>query len=392
MDVAEPMIFRTDPAYGTELGIDGVDRKTSTIAGASAMQTGLVKDGRFEIDQTTLRQLNEQGNASKLGVKVRFGHPAMSDDALGTFLGRMKQFRLNPEGSLSRGDIFFDETSFRTPKGDLGGYVLDLAKNDPSAFGMSVVVVGDREFRLNPDGTRQVNQETGEPLPALLRVKQLLAVDFVDSPAATDSVFGLNDQTFLSAEAFQKLSELMERPDFVRRAHIFFSRAFDLLDAPSAPLSPTKELIMAEPIACATVEALTKEYPALVAQLQTAATKEATEKERARVKEIAELAVSMPCDVDREFLEAIDKGLEFSRAESSFLRVELLSRDREANKPTGLQEDSMPDRQEFTTYEEAWRGILAAEQCSTQQAMGRAQDRYPKLYAQFLATCPRKKK
>ncbi|MDH3282075.1 MAG: hypothetical protein OEQ18_13235 [Gammaproteobacteria bacterium] len=257
---------------------------------------------------------------------------------------------------------------------------------------MSVVVVGDREFRLNPDGTRQVNQETGEPLPALLRVKQLLAVDFVDSPAATDSVFGLNDQTFLSAEAFQKLSELMERPDFVRRAHIFFSRAFDLLDAPSAPLSPTKELIMAEPIACATVEALTKEYPALVAQLQTAATKEATEKERARVKEIAELAVSMPCDVDREFLEAIDKGLEFSRAESSFLRVELLSRDREANKPTGLQEDSMPDRQEFTTYEEAWRGILAAEQCSTQQAMGRAQDRYPKLYAQFLATCPRKKK
>lgn len=396
---SERLIFRTDPSYGVELGVDGVDRKTSTIAGASAMQVGLVKDGRFEIDQTTLKQLNEKGNALKLGAKVRFGHPAMSDDALGSFLGRMRGFRLNPEGTISRGDIYFDETSFRTPRGDLGGYTMDLARSDPSAFGMSVVVLGDREFRMKPDGTREVHPETGEPLPALLRVKELLAVDFVDSPAATNSVFGMNDQTVLSAEAFSKLQALMDRPDFVRRAHIFFSRAFDLLDAPSAPSFPTKEPIMPEPIVCSTVQMLKDEYPKLMAQLHTDAMKEQAEKtseaveaERARVKEIVELALSMPCDVDKELLEAIDKGMEFSRAESSFLRVELQARGRETNKPTGLQEDSMPDRDEFKTYEEAWRGIQSAEKCSTQQAMGKAQDRYPKLYSQFLDNCPRKKK
>lgn len=390
---SERHIFRTDPSYGVELGIDGVDRKTATIAGASAMQVGLVKDGRFEIDHTTLKQLNAKGNHSKLGTKVRFGHPAMSDDALGSFLGRMRGFRLNPEGTLSRGDIFFDETSFRTPKGDLGGYVMDLAKSDPSAFGMSVVVLGDKEFRLHPDGTRQVDPETDEPLPALLRVKELLAVDFVDSPAATNSVFGMNDQTFLSAEAFQKFSELMERPDFVSRAHIFFSRAFALLDAPSAHLSLTKEPTMTEePKKSMTITLLSEEYPALVAELSSTAKAEACKVERERCTKIIELAHTMPCDVKKQALEAISQGTEFSRAESAFLRTEIDYRTREANVPTGLAADSVPEIESFASYEDAWRAIKGAEQCSTQQAMSLAQDRFPKLYDAFLRACPRQRK
>lgn len=398
-DHQEKVILRTDPARGLELGVKGVDRGTATIAGASIMQVGVVKDGRFEIDAKTLKQFNGLANTSKIGLKVRFGHPSMSDDALGTFLGRAKHFRVDPDGTLSRGDIFFDETSFRTPKGDLGGYVLDLATNDPAAFGMSVVVEADREFRLNPDGTRQLHEETGEPLPPLLRIKHPLAVDFVDSPAATNSVFGQafgwNEQTFLSAEAFQKLSQLAERPDFIQRAYVFFSRAFALLEDRQPHIDHfNKEPTMADEkvLILNSVEELTKHYPGLVEQLKKTASEVAMKAERDRVKQIVELAISMPCDVDKELLEAIDKGVEFSRAESSFLRVELSQRGKEANPRTGLGEDSMPDTQTFQTYDEAWRAIKADERCSTQEAMGRAQDRYPKLYQQFLDRCPRKKK
>lgn len=46
----------------------------------------------------------------------------------------------------------------------------------------------------------------------------------------------------------------------------------------------------------------------------------------------------------------------------------------------------------FSSYEDAWRTIKAAERCSTQVAMGRAQDRYPKLYQQFLESCPRRRR
>ena len=49
--------------------------------------------------------------------------------------------------------------------------------------------------------------------------------------------------------------------------------------------------------------------------------------------------------------------------------------------------------QTFTprSYEEAWQTIKRIEHCSTADAMRLAQDRFPKLYQQFLDTCARGK-
>lgn len=391
----DPILFRTEAARGLELGINGVDRGTATIAGAAIMQAGVVKDGRFEVDAKTLKQLVTLGNHGKLGVKVRFGHPSMSDDALGTFLGRAKNFRLDTEGGLARGDIFFDDSSFRTPSGDLGGYVLDLAKNDPSAFGMSVVVRGEREFRIKKDGTPETDAD-GNALPPLLRVKSFFAVDFVDAPAATNSVFGMNAQTALSAEAFQKLNELAERPDFIKRAYAFFQRSWDHMEErPAASLrAQPKEASMPEDKSnvCHTLEELTTQYPSLTQQMSEQGRKEGVEAERARCAAIVECAGTMPCDVKTELLSAVKDGATPEKAEAAFLRVELSERGRERNRPTGLGGDSLPEPDQFSTYEQAWRAIKSAEACSTQEAMRRAQDRYPKLHEQFLEHCPRHKK
>ena len=386
-------ILRADPAIGLELGADSIDRKTATIGGASIIQKGIVKDNRFEIDDETLQQIVKKGNQTNLGIKTRFGHPSMSDDALGTFLGRSKNFRIDPETDLVRADIHFDPTSFTSPNGDLGGYVLGLGESDPKAFGMSVVVKGRTEFRVNKDGTKEKNEETGEQLPPLLRVDSLLGTDFVDSPAATNGLFGMNDQTMISGELMVKLEELMERPEFVNRAYVFFNRAFDLLGETQQPEPKIGGSTMADGEnfkSYTSIEELTKENQGLVKEFQVKVEENATGKERTRAKQIIEFAQSMKCEVGVTVLAAITEGFNVDKAGNEFLKVELATRDQEANDPTGLKGETMPEKtQEFTDYTEAWQTIKRIENCSSADAMRRAQDRFPKLYSQFLASCPK---
>jgi hypothetical protein len=39
-------------------------------------------------------------------------------------------------------------------------------------------------------------------------------------------------------------------------------------------------------------------------------------------------------------------------------------------------------------YKRLWQQIKSEEGCSTQEAMRRAQDRFPQIYSDFLAACP----
>lgn len=378
-------LFRSDKTTGLELGKDSVDRVTATIGGASIIQAGVVKDGRFEIDQKTLKSIVKFGNGAKRGIKMRFGHPSMSDDALGTFLGRVKNFRMNPEETRVMGDLFFDPSSFHTPSGDLGGYLLARAQSDPESFGMSVVVVAEKEERRNKDGTPQKSEETGEVLAPLLRVQQFLGADAVDTPAATDGLFGLNQQTLISAEVYQHLEQLMLRPDFVKRAYVFLGRAMEMFEEEHSPNSPQEEPPMAD--ATKTAKELETEFPNEVEQLMD----QAVAGERKRIHRIVEFAKTLPFNAYDITLKAIDEGWEYFQAESAFLREERAQRAQEATQATGLKDDSQT-KEKFATYQEAWQDIKRNENCSTQIAMNRAQDRYPKLYQAFLDSCPRSKK
>jgi hypothetical protein len=211
---------------GIQDGAAGVDRKGKVIRGFAVMSKGNVKDMRgWEIDNTTLEQIVEAGNAYKMGLKCRFGHPNMSGSALGTFLGRIKNFRV--EGDVARADLFFSDSAFRTPDGDLAGYVMDLAEQDPDAFGTSVVLRDfELEARLDENGEPE-KDEKGEELPPLLRVKGLSAVDAVDDPAANDGMFGqkfFSESVIPSAVMTQFLNKLVEDPDAVDTIMSFLSR------------------------------------------------------------------------------------------------------------------------------------------------------------------------
>lgn len=178
-----------------ELQVDptGGDRKMGLIRGASLIARGEALGHRSWIDAETLNQVSRFGNLSSKGIKVRFTHPSLSGDGLGTFLGRAKNLRVAEEKVV--GDIHFSPTSRETPDGDLGKYVMQLAADDPGSFGMSIVFEHDRkserEFandhqQVDGDGdSRFVSpDEDNEKNYRHVRLSALFAVDFVDEPAA----------------------------------------------------------------------------------------------------------------------------------------------------------------------------------------------------------------
>lgn len=206
---------------GVARGVSGkINRDENIIEGFAVVSKGMAEGHGVEIDDTTLGQVVELGNAREQGIKSRFGHPNMSSEALGTFLGRAKRFRR--DGDVVRADLHIDETAFSTPNGDLGTYVLKLAESDPEAFGASIVFAGTYEQRLNPDGTAQKDDD-GEELPPLARVEELYAVDAVDKPAANTGLFSGTSAQF-SAEMTEFLDNFLGQPEAVEKAISFLER------------------------------------------------------------------------------------------------------------------------------------------------------------------------
>jgi hypothetical protein len=315
----QPKYTRFSIARGIEKGAKGVDRGLKhdkgkgAIFGYAVLTKGKLKDDirQWEMDDLSLDQTVELGNQSKQGLKSRFGHPNMSSEALGTFLGRAKNFR--KDGDIVRADLFFDESAYKTPNGDLAGYVLDLAESDPDSFGSSLVVAQDLEYRLEKDGTPKKDTK-GNNLPALVRFKKLLSSDMVDDPAATEGVFGkfFNESVELSAKATEFLDKLLSNPDAVEKVMVFLERyrenRADVLDGQENIKNQTaKEAKMALEIKDLTADQLRSERSDLVSVFET----EGTKKERARVLEItkAEHTEFAGKGMEAVSQDAIEKGL-----------------------------------------------------------------------------------
>lgn len=229
----------------------GVDREAGIIRGASAMQAVEALGHGCVIDATTLAQVIALGNAAEGGVKVRYTHPGICGDGLGSYLGRMRDFRM--KGDKVVGDIHLSRSAAASPEGNLRDYVLTLAAEDPGAFGMSVVVEGPRVW-VAADGAEYAADQ-GKPtsivaaLPTL-RVTALCAVDVVDEPAANrDGMFGrgaallaLARGTNLdAAEAFASLDHIRDQlgwaPDQVQG---LLGRYLAARVVPAAPIAAAR--------------------------------------------------------------------------------------------------------------------------------------------------------
>ena len=208
-------LFRSDITRDKEVQ---VDRDKNIIRGFAVVTKGVTKDARGEFDDASLDTVMQFGNEMKMGIKSRFGHPNMSSTALGTFLGRVKNFRR--DGDIVRADLQIDKTAFETPDGDLGGYVMNLAESNPDMFGASMVIYWDGEEREELD-------QDGNTLPPFIRVTKLMSVDVVDDPAANNGLFGMpffSDSVKPSAEMTAFLDRFLATPDAVDRAIGFLNK------------------------------------------------------------------------------------------------------------------------------------------------------------------------
>lgn len=276
-------LLRTEIARGIKQGF-GVNREKGIIRGFAVMTKGFIKDQRgWEIDDATLDQVAQAGNSMKTGLKSRFGHPMMSSEALGTFLGRVKNF--GKEGDAVRADLYFDESAYKTPDGDLATYVMDLAENDPEAFGASVVLLEyDLEEQFEADGKTPKKDANGNPLPERLRVAKLSSVDVVDEPAANDGFFGkfFPDNVKLSAGFASFLDGFVQNPEAVEKATAFLKRYED-----NRKKDENKKEDVAMDLKSLTIEVLKAERPDLVEvlskEVKSAGSSEGAASERKRV-------------------------------------------------------------------------------------------------------------
>jgi len=158
-------------AYGQ--GEKKVDREKGIIYNAAIVTPGEAKGHGVQLDTEFVDTVVEQGNASKNGLKMRFGHPSMSSTALGTLIGRVKNFRR--DGDIARGDIFLSKEAKNAPGGDLYEYALGMAENEADMFGTSIVFRPGKKYLRNEEGEKEY-EGFGEEEP-FVECEKLIAVD-----------------------------------------------------------------------------------------------------------------------------------------------------------------------------------------------------------------------
>jgi len=182
--------FLSAPTFG--IALDSVDAESHVLHGVAIVTEGPALGHGVSLDEEFVADVVKQSNATRTGLKSRFGHPTMSSTALGTFLGRAKHLRLDHvDGkAVARGDLFLSSSAADAPGGDLREYVEQLAADDPAAFGMSLAFEAGDIYRRTEDGKKVFPGQkdfNDTPGPDYIGLDELLAADAVDDPAANPS-------------------------------------------------------------------------------------------------------------------------------------------------------------------------------------------------------------
>lgn len=185
--------YRTNPTKARDaLPVDrkggkfgaGIIRGVSLLTVGEAMGHNEWVDGEFAASVAgAVNQMNK-------GAKARFTHPSVSGDGLGRYMGRAFDGRYNAETGQAVADIHLAKAAHDTPDGDLASYVMGLAEEDPEAFAISIAFERDRDAEAAFAESNTADDAFESPDVANtnnyphVRLKALIAADFVDSPAA----------------------------------------------------------------------------------------------------------------------------------------------------------------------------------------------------------------
>ena len=220
----KPTIFRAGVVKGfdqkPEISREGGEFDAGYIKNFAVITKGEALGHGAWVDDTFVAQVAEQLAFAKKGIKARYTHPNQCGDSLSKGLGRVF-YRLSEDGKV-RGDLHFWKAAHKTPDGDLAGFLIDMAEDDPEAFGASISFLRDAEameqFSLeNPESPDPLNV-TPETIPiGLPLVWPEFEVQVAVAPPKTSIV------PALAAEIEAREPHKADKPTFVNLFMFYIS-------------------------------------------------------------------------------------------------------------------------------------------------------------------------
>jgi len=175
------MNFSSDTLY--QPSAPSIDSEKGIIRNVLVVSKGEAKGHNLFLNDAFLEKTALLGNQAAKGVKARYGHPNMCSTALGTYIGRYKNFQKQNDNVIA--DLHLDQTAKISPNGNLYDYILQLAATNPDMFGSSIA------FKCGE--ITALSEQTENPPTSVTRnyasIESLHAVDLVDDPAATEGLF-----------------------------------------------------------------------------------------------------------------------------------------------------------------------------------------------------------
>ena len=191
-------------------GCQKIDFENGIIHGVAVATAGEAKGHGVYLEQSFINDVAAHGNSKAKGLKARFGHPNMSSSAIGTYIGRYKNFKVDQ--SVVRADLHLSESAKKAPQGDLYSYILEMADKEADMLGLSIVFSKKGLYHYDDNGERQTGRgektfvELGAPDDPEAGI--LHAADVVDEPAANpDGLFSKFTQNLTAAKVTQFLDE-----------------------------------------------------------------------------------------------------------------------------------------------------------------------------------------
>lgn len=162
----------------------------NTIKGLAVITAGDAKGHGLFVDEEFVTAVALAGMEFDKGVRSRWTHGGASVDMMGKQLGRVSGFEMDGE-NIARGDLSFLKAASNAPGlGDISGWLMAVAQEDPGQFGASIVFTRDQEAEAafleanTKDGkfvSPDPNNKNNFPH---VRLSELKYVDMVESPAA----------------------------------------------------------------------------------------------------------------------------------------------------------------------------------------------------------------
>lgn len=204
-----------------------IDKESGIIRNVILCQVGPAKGHGVHLEQEFIEDgiAYAQKHWAKVGLKSRFGHPNMSNDALGTECGRFHNFRVEEDKMVA--DLHLYESANLSPTHPgMKDWLLSMAEEDPTAIMCSIVFVPDHYYQKNEQREKvkvwEYDSEgnwlsANRQMPIYVAMGELQATDIVDEGAATEKLFSaiVNKDKFavIATEFFDQHPEVL---DFIK--------------------------------------------------------------------------------------------------------------------------------------------------------------------------------